>query len=134
MVTDSERLRTALVNVLSNAREAVVGRSAAANGGGPDVEVTTRALGPERVAIVIEDHGEGIDPADLPHIFEPYYTTKRTGTGLGLAIARNIVDALGGRLRATSRPGEGTAIRIELPVAPPAPGPVGPASVLPPSS
>jgi signal transduction histidine kinase len=134
VVTDSERLRTALVNVMSNAREAVVGRSASANGGGPDVEVTTRALGAERVAIVIEDHGEGIDPADLPHIFEPYYTTKRTGTGLGLAIARNIVDALGGLLRATSRPGEGTAIRIELPVAPPAAGPASPASVLPPSS
>jgi signal transduction histidine kinase len=134
IVTDGERLRTALVNVLSNARDAVIGRLAGRDGGEADVEVTTRALGPERVAIVIEDRGEGIDPADLPHIFEPYYTTKRTGTGLGLAIARNIVDALGGVLSATSRPGDGTTIRIELPVAAAPPGAPATASVLPRSS
>jgi signal transduction histidine kinase len=134
IVTDGERLRTALVNVLSNAREAVLTRTPGRNGGGPDIEVTTRAVGPDRVAILVEDRGEGIDPADLPHIFEPYYTTRRTGTGLGLAIARNIVDALGGVLSATSRLGEGTSIRIELPVSAPAPAAPGPAPVLPRSS
>ena len=62
-----------------------------------------------RVAIVVEDRGLGIAATDLPHVFEPYFTTKRTGTGLGLAIAKNIVDALGGVVSARSRPGRGHA-------------------------
>jgi signal transduction histidine kinase len=59
--------------------------------------------------------------ADLPHVFEPYFTTKRTGTGLGLAIARKVVEALGGTIRMESQEGEGTRVEIELPEAMPAP-------------
>jgi two-component system sensor histidine kinase HydH len=58
--------------------------------------------------------------ADLPHVFEPYFTTKRTGTGLGLAIARNVVEALGGTIRMESREGEGTRVEIVLPASSPA--------------
>jgi signal transduction histidine kinase len=119
VVTDGERLRTVLVNVLSNARESVLAHLPAANGGPRAVEVRTEALSPERAAIVVADRGAGIAPEDLPHVFEPYFTTKRTGTGLGLAIAKNIVEALGGAVSARSRPGEGTEIRIELPTAGP---------------
>ena len=61
------------------------------------------------------DRGLGIPEEDLIHVFEPYFTTKRTGTGLGLAIAKNIVEALGGVVSARSRLGEGTEIRIDLP-------------------
>lgn len=116
VVTDGERVRTALVNILSNAREAVAARSAEAAGpsGAPDVELTTlRANG--GVAIVVADRGIGIAVADLPHVFDPYFTTRRTGTGLGLAIAKNIVEALGGAITVRSRPAEGTEVRIELP-------------------
>jgi signal transduction histidine kinase len=67
------------------------------------------------VAITVADRGIGIAPADLPHVFEPYFTTKRTGTGLGLAIAKNIVDALGGTLTVTSEVGRGTSITIQVP-------------------
>jgi two-component system, NtrC family, sensor histidine kinase HydH len=56
----------------------------------------------------------------LPHIFEPYFSTKRAGTGLGLAIAKNIVESLGGTVLAESRSVEGTSVRIELPQQPPA--------------
>jgi two-component system sensor histidine kinase HydH len=74
----------------------------------------------------------GIAPGDLPHVFEPYFTTKRTGTGLGLAIARNIVLSLGGRIEVRSADAEGTQIRIELPrSAPGAPPPQGPAGEAP---
>ena len=63
----------------------------------------------------------GVAAADLPHVFEPYFTTKRTGTGLGLAIARKVVEALGGTIRMESREGEGTRVEIELPATTPAP-------------
>jgi signal transduction histidine kinase len=126
VVTDGERLRTVLLNILSNAREAVQmasGGPAAAeggNGGPPAVELRTQSLGEGRAAIEVQDRGVGIDPTDLPHVFEPYFTTKRTGTGLGLAIAKNIVDALGGTLTAASASPAGARLRIELPPRPPA--------------
>jgi signal transduction histidine kinase len=125
VVTDAERLRTVLVNILSNARSAVGSR--AVSHPAPDIHVRTRAVEAGRVAVEVEDHGVGVDPKDLPHIFEPYFSTRRTGSGLGLAIAKNIVDSLGGTITASSRPGEGTQIRIELPVA------SGPVPAAPPS-
>ena len=118
--TDSEKLRTALVNLLTNARQAVVAR----NGSEPSPEpgapvmLSTGRLADHRVAISIRDHGVGIGADDLPRIFDPYFTTRRTGTGLGLPIAKNIIDALGGTLTVASSPGDGTRIRIELGDAP----------------
>ena len=63
----------------------------------------------------VPDRGDGIAAADLPHVFEPYFTTKRTGTGLGLAITRKTIEALGGTIRLESREGAGTRVEIELP-------------------
>jgi signal transduction histidine kinase len=51
----------------------------------------------------------------MPHVFDPYFTTRRAGTGLGLPIAKNIVEGLGGSLSISSRSGEGTNILITLP-------------------
>ena len=111
VATDAERLRTALVNILANARQAV-----AAGGAEAAVPVrlsTTREDG--RVVIEVRDRGAGIEARDLPHVFDPYFTTRHTGTGLGLAISKNIVEALGGAIQVASRAGEGTTVRIELP-------------------
>ena len=63
-----------------------------------------------RVTITITDRGVGVAPADVPHIFDPYFTTKRGGTGLGLPIAKNIVEGLGGTI-AVSSVVQGTAPR-----------------------
>jgi two-component system, NtrC family, sensor histidine kinase HydH len=122
LLTDPERLRTALVNVLGNAREAVSERPgvsstepASRTEVEADIELSTHPAPSGGVAIVVHDRGVGITPADLPHVFDPYFTTKRSGTGLGLAIARNIVEALHGTITVTSAPGQGTEIRIELP-------------------
>ena len=74
---------------------------------------------PERAArnVVVEvsDTGGGI-PADvLASVTEPFFTTRQEGTGLGLAIAKRYVEQNGGRLEITSRPGEGTTVRLRLP-------------------
>ena len=125
IVTDAERLRTALVNVLTNARHAVhaAARSSTGTDGpaaavgvieAPAVRLQTRFAN-GRAIILIEDHGTGITPADLAHIFDPYFTTRRAGTGLGLPIAKNIVEGLGGSVSVSSRVGHGTEILIDLP-------------------
>ena len=111
IVTDGERLGMALVNVLANARDAVVGRS---GNGGSDIELKTECSGKDAVAIVVRDHGVGIAQQDLPKIFEPYFTGKRTGTGLGLAITKNIIESLGGTVTARSNATDGTEIRFDL--------------------
>jgi signal transduction histidine kinase len=125
VVTDAERLRTALVNILSNARAAVQaarvaqpvasGRSDVAEAVSAGITVATRLQG-DHVAISVRDTGGGIAPEDITHIFDPYFTTRRAGTGLGLPIAKNIIEGLGGTITAVSRVGEGTDIRIDLPL------------------
>lgn len=112
LVTDGERLRTVLVNLLANAHHAVNGRPNA------EVRLITQRAGERRVAITIRDSGKGIAEDDLPRIFDPYFTTRRAGTGLGLAIAKNIVEGLGGSIGVVTRPGAGTDFRIEMGDAP----------------
>ena len=120
LTTDGERLRLALVNVLLNARHAVLARrrrdDAATPTGEADITLETRRLDDSRVAIVVRDRGIGIAPSDLTVVFDPYFTTKRTGSGLGLAITKNIIEGLGGTITATSQGGAGTEMRIELPL------------------
>jgi signal transduction histidine kinase len=116
--TDREKLRTVLVNLLTNARHAVAARKDVTAGNGAAVSLATARLADRRVAITVRDRGVGIGAEDLPRIFDPYFTTRRTGTGLGLPIAKNIVDGLGGQISVSSTPGTGTSIRIELGDAP----------------
>ena len=118
VVTDRDRLRTALMNVLGNAKDAVLARfpGQAVASELPEIEIVTDLVPPDRIAIVVLDRGTGIAPEDLDRIFEPYFTSKRKGGGLGLAITKNIVESLGGAISATSQPGGPTEMRIELPV------------------
>ncbi len=116
IMTDAERLRIALVNILTNARHAVTARPDGAPLPPDPIVISTSRRGP-CVAIEIRDRGIGIRPDDLPRVFDPYFTSRRTGTGLGLAITRNIIESLGGTITVSSRPGDGTDVRIELPAA-----------------
>jgi PAS domain S-box-containing protein len=70
----------------------------------------------EAIAIAVRDNGEGI--ADLDHIFDSFFTTKDHGLGVGLSICRSMVEAHGGRLWATSIPGEGSIFSFTLPIEP----------------
>ncbi len=75
-----------------------------------------------QAVVTVADRGCGIDPIDLPHIFEPFYRADPArardtgGTGLGLAIVREVVRAHGGRVDVASRPGAGTTFSIYLPL------------------
>jgi signal transduction histidine kinase len=79
-----------------------------------DVSVERRD---DRAVIAVVDHGPGIAAAELPHIFDRYWTgrTKKAGAGLGLAIVKGVVLAHGGTIQAFSRPGEGARFEISLP-------------------
>ncbi len=73
----------------------------------------------DRLEFSVEDNGPGIDPVDLPLIFEKFYRGKKSkgkGTGMGLAIARAIVTAHGGGIEVTSSPQQGTKFRFWVPL------------------
>jgi two-component system, OmpR family, sensor kinase len=89
----------------------------------PGGHATLRCVQADGSALVtIDDTGAGIDPEDLPHIFERFYRASRArqtgGTGLGLSIAKWIVDEHHGSITVESRLGEGTTFAIRLPLAP----------------
>jgi signal transduction histidine kinase len=115
IVTDGERVRGALVNILTNARHAVLARAAGVLPPGRGVRIVTSRTSSGRAVIEVRDQGIGIAAEDLTRVFDPYFTTRRTGTGLGLAISRNIIEGLGGTISISSRPEHGTDVRIELP-------------------
>lgn len=81
----------------------------------------------QAIELVIEDHGEGISPEALPHVFERFYrgdasrTRSTGGAGLGLAICKAMVEKAGGTISIASRKGEGTTVNVRLPVASAAP-------------
>ena len=101
---DPDKMRQVLVNLLENAAEA---------GGGP-IEARVARDG-RSLVIAIRDHGPGIAEADLPRIFEPFFTRRIHGTGLGLAVAKRMVDLHGGTLTARNAAGDGAELLITLP-------------------
>jgi signal transduction histidine kinase len=108
VVTDAGLLRQIVVNLLSNALDAVSPSG--------KVSVEAHPVGDD-VLITVSDTGHGISPDDLRRIFEPFYTTKGRGkgTGLGLAICRQLTAALGGTISVDSEPGKGSTFFVRLP-------------------
>lgn len=91
------------------------------------VVIRTDRLGAKHVRLVCRDDGNGMTPEVQARIFEPFFTTKlrQGGSGLGMNIVKSIVtDVLGGRVEVQSRPGEGTAVIVDIPVSAPAAGEV----------
>ncbi|MGW8312471.1 MAG: ATP-binding protein [Desulfuromonadales bacterium] len=103
---DSDRLKQAILNLLTNALDAMPG--------GGDLWISAQADS-TGLQLTIRDTGEGIAPDHLALIFEPFYTTKGEGTGLGLSITHTIITSHGGRIEVQSRQGEGTEFKIFLP-------------------
>ena len=106
-------LRQAVLNVLSNAELAVRDRRRRR------IEIATRYRPRQRRATLrIRDTGPGIAPDALPHVFEPFYTTRSVGegTGLGLAIAYGLISGLGGAITASNDRRGGAVFTITLPI------------------
>jgi two-component system sensor histidine kinase BaeS len=108
---DPDRLAQVVGNLLENALRYT-----------PEAgRVTLRLVRERDLAISVSDTGPGIEPEDLPHIFERFYVAHRyrkvrpEGSGLGLAIVAGLVDRMGGTVAASSTPGEGTTVTIRIP-------------------
>jgi signal transduction histidine kinase len=71
----------------------------------------------EGVLVQVEDSGQGIDPEQLPRIFDSFYTTKPQGIGMGLSISRSIIEAHDGRLWASPGTARGAVFQFILPIA-----------------
>jgi two-component system cell cycle sensor histidine kinase/response regulator CckA len=123
---DRAQLVQVLLNLVINARDAMP------RGGPIILRTTTLEIGPGQLLnrtstpvepgayaeLAVIDSGEGIAPEHLPHIFEPFYTTKEVGmgTGLGLATVEGIIEQSGGHIQVESSVGHGTTIRLLLPL------------------
>src|SRR5439155_26367406 len=84
--------------------------------------VAAVAAVPEALRIEARDTGEGIAPEYLPHVFERFsrgHGDNGEGAGLGLALAKELAEAMGGSIEATSTPGEGSCFTVRLPLAEP---------------
>lgn len=108
------QLTRAVVNILTNAIKYTPE--------GGTVTISSRLFGTDKVSIKIQDTGSGIEPADLPHIFERFYradkarTRETGGTGLGLAITRDIIARHHGTVEVESTVGKGSTFVMQLPV------------------
>ncbi len=106
---DDGQLRQVLMNLMLNAIQAV-GR----DGGNLLIRCTEKF---DCVDVIISDSGTGIPKDVMPHIIEPFFTTKSAGTGLGLAICNALIHNNNGQLIITSKEGQGTTVSLQLPKA-----------------
>jgi nitrogen-specific signal transduction histidine kinase len=120
LLADADRLTQVFLNLARNALQALEGR-------GGCLTITTRmsldhplpasaAEHAPTLVIEVKDDGTGIPPALLGRLATPFFTTRPGGTGLGLAVSRHWIARHGGTLRIESTPGEGTTVRVALPL------------------
>jgi two-component system NtrC family sensor kinase len=113
---NANQLEQVLVNLLSNAFDAITSTSGSSAGA-----IDLRTCSTEGwVELQVADSGSGISDGHLPKIFDPFFTTKEEGkgTGLGLAVTYAIIREHGGRIAARNRPEGGAVFTVALPVAP----------------
>jgi PAS domain S-box-containing protein len=110
MDVDAAMLEQAFLNIYRNAVDAMEIDGI--------LHITVRRRGNDltQLQITFEDNGSGIDAADLPHIFNPFFTKKKYGTGLGMTQVKKIIDLHMGSIEIRSNKGEGTQVMVTLPI------------------
>jgi signal transduction histidine kinase len=107
---DSAMLEQAFLNIYRNAVDAMEMNGV--------LRTTVRRTGSDlaQLQIIVEDNGCGIDAADLPHVFNPFFTKKQYGTGLGMTQVKKIVELNMGSIEISSKTAEGTRVTVTFPV------------------
>jgi len=112
LLVDPDQVKEALVNLLVNAREAMLD--------GGTIRLSARLAqnigGPAMIELLVADTGMGISEEHLRHIYDPFFTTKEYGTGLGLTNAKRLVENNGGQMVIHSTEGQGTEVVLKFPV------------------
>jgi signal transduction histidine kinase len=108
ILADPHQIGEILANLLNNAFNAI-----AETGGRVIVRGCVRD---ENAEVIVDDNGVGIEPEDLERIFDPFFSTRPNGTGLGLPICRQIIRGHGGSIEIDSEKGEGTSVKLSIPV------------------
>ncbi len=113
ILCDGQQITQALLALEINAVEAMPE--------GGELHIAVAFPSPDEITVAVRDSGCGISPDVMPHIFEPFYTTKKEGkgTGLGLAVVYGIIERHGGKIDVHSTAAEGTTFTITLPLRPP---------------
>jgi len=107
---DPQQMRQAVWNLCLNAVQAMPEGGDLRLGGRP-----AASGGPAPLQLWVTDTGHGIAESDLPHIFEPFFSTKAEGSGIGLALVYRVVQDHGGQIEVRSQPGAGTTFLLTLP-------------------
>jgi PAS domain S-box-containing protein len=108
---DRVQLQQVILNLILNATEAM----SAVDEGARELLISTEQSRTNGVLVAVRDSGSGIDPENIEHVFDAFYTTKSIGMGMGLSICRSIIDAHGGRLWADANEPRGTVFQFTLP-------------------
>jgi signal transduction histidine kinase len=108
LYADPRALQQVLLNILTNAADALAGREQ------PRIHIlVSESAG--NIRLRIEDNGKGIEETRLKQLFKPFYTTKAHGTGLGLVIIRKMIAKMRGTVEITSSSNVGTIVVLHLP-------------------
>jgi signal transduction histidine kinase len=110
VLADPIELEQVLYNLVRNAADAI---GASGRGDRVAVAISTDA---DHVHLRVSDNGPGVPPEVLPHLFEPFYSTKPTGMGLGLPLCETLVERFGGSIEAANNPEGGASFTVRLPL------------------
>ncbi|MCP4549677.1 MAG: hypothetical protein GY835_24745, partial [bacterium] len=105
---DPEKLHQMTLNLALNAIQS------SPHGGSVNISLSRK--GSDGVCLSVSDEGSGVEPKDIPRMFEPFFTTRASGTGLGLALVKTIVDSHEGDIAVNSETDRGTTVNVTLPL------------------
>ena len=106
---DAVQIQQVVLNLSKNAIEAMAHSTK-----DKTLTISTEPHAENQILIEVRDTGPGINPDLVPHIFEPFFSTKKNGTGIGLAICRSIIEAHSGRIKAVNREFGGAAVQFTI--------------------